>query len=36
MMLMTGMLMAGKISVGVRSKMSGVNSTNNSAATTKV
>ena len=36
MMLTTGMLIAGKISVGVRSKISGVNKTSSSAATTKV
>jgi hypothetical protein len=36
MMLMTGMLMAGKMSVGVRRRMSGVNKTKSSAATTKV
>ena len=35
-MLMTGMLMVGKISVGVRSKISGVNKTSSNAATTKV
>ncbi len=36
MMLMTGMLMAGKMSVGVRNRMNGVSSTSSSAATTKV
>ncbi len=36
MMLMTGMLIAGKISVGVRNKMNGVSNTNSNAATTKV
>jgi hypothetical protein len=30
------MLMAGKISVGVRSRMNGVNNNSNNAATTKV
>jgi hypothetical protein len=36
MTLTTGMLMAGKMSVGVRSKTNGVNMTSSSAATTKV
>ena len=36
MMLTTGMLMAGKISVGVRNKMKGVNMTSSNAATTNV
>ena len=36
MMLTTGMLMDGKISVGVRNRMNGVSSTNTSAATTNV
>ncbi len=36
MTLITGMLMEGKISVGVRIKINGVSNTSNSAATTNV